>query len=177
MAIQKQLWVNSATPSVSKSLRLRYGNIDIAVNANGVSGDYFNVYGMSFREGNTFNDVQQQDRAQVVVLDANTRRQLFPNKANVVGEVVLVGNMPVIVIGVAEEKPSMYGNSNLLQVWLPYSTMSDRIMGQSWLNSITVRVKDGVDSDQAEQQLTRLLTLRHGKRLLHTEYGQRPENG
>lgn len=49
----------------------------------------------------------------MVVLDANTRRQLFPNKANVVGEVVLVGNMPVIVIGVAEEKPSMYGNSNL----------------------------------------------------------------
>ncbi|HIF2547594.1 TPA: macrolide ABC transporter ATP-binding protein/permease MacB [Salmonella enterica] len=164
VAIQKQPWVNSATPSVSKSLRLRYGNIDIAVNANGVSGDYFNVYGMSFREGNTFNAVQQQDRAQVVVLDANTRRQLFPNKANVVGEVVLVGNMPVIVIGVAEEKPSMYGNSNLLQVWLPYSTMSDRIMGQSWLNSITVRVKDGVDSDQAEQQLTRLLTLRHGKK-------------
>ncbi|WP_258210211.1 macrolide ABC transporter ATP-binding protein/permease [Salmonella enterica] len=143
VAIQKQPWVNSATPSVSKSLRLRYGNIDIAVNANGVSGDYFNVYGMSFREGNTFNAVQQQDRAQVVVL---------------------VGNMPVIVIGVAEEKPSMYGNSNLLQVWLPYSTMSDRIMGQSWLNSITVRVKDGVDSDQAEQQLTRLLTLRHGKK-------------
>ncbi|ENL8181913.1 macrolide ABC transporter ATP-binding protein/permease [Salmonella enterica] len=143
VAIQKQPWVNSATPSVSKSLRLRYGNIDIAVNANGVSGDYFNVYGMSFREGNTFNAVQQQDRAQVVVL---------------------VGNMPVIVIGVAEEKPSMYGNSNLLQIWLPYSTMSDRIMGQSWLNSITVRVKDGVDSDQAEQQLTRLLTLRHGKK-------------
>lgn len=164
VAIQKQPWVNSATPSVSKSLRLRYGNIDIAVNANGVSGDYFNVYGMSFREGNTFNAVQQQDRAQVVVLDANTRRQLFPNKANIVGEVVLVGNMPVIVIGMAEEKPSMYGNSNLLQVWLPYSTMSDRIMGQSWLNSITVRVKDGVDSDQAEQQLTRLLTLRHGKK-------------
>lgn len=164
VAIQKQPWVNSATPSVSKSLRLRYGNIDIAVNANGVSGDYFNVYGMSFSEGNTFNTVQQRDRAQVVVLDANTRRQLFPNKANVVGEVVLVGNMPVIVIGVAKEKQSMYGNSNLLQVWLPYSTMSDRIMGQSWLNSITVRVKDGVNSDLAEQQLTRLLTLRHGKK-------------
>ncbi len=39
-------WLTSAI-SVSKSLRLRYGNIDIAVNANGVSGDYFNVYGMS----------------------------------------------------------------------------------------------------------------------------------
>ena len=163
-ALKKQPWVSSVTPAVSKNLRLRYGNIDVAASANGVSGDYFNVYGMTFSEGTTFNAEQLAGRAQVVVLDSNTRRQLFPNKAKVVGEVVLVGNMPATVIGVAEEKQSMFGSSKILRVWLPYSTMSGRIMGQSWLNSITVRVKDGFDSDQAEQQLTRLLTLRHGKK-------------
>ncbi|HGY3714965.1 macrolide ABC transporter ATP-binding protein/permease MacB [Citrobacter sp. Res13-Sevr-PEB04-36] len=163
-AIQKQSWVSSVTPAVSKNLRLRYGNIDVAASANGVSGDYFNVYGMTFSEGTTFNAEQLNGRAQVVVLDSNTRRQLFPNKAKVVGEVVLVGNMPATVIGVAEEKQSMFGSSKILRVWLPYSTMSGRIMGQSWLNSITVRVKDGFDSTLAEQQLTRLLSLRHGKK-------------
>ena len=163
-ALQKQPWVSSVPPAVSKNLRLRYGNIDVAASANGVSGDYFNVYGMTFSEGTTFNAEQLAGRAQVVVLDSNTRRQLFPNKAKVVGEVVLVGNMPATVIGVAEEKQSMFGSSKILRVWLPYSTMSGRIMGQSWLNSITVRVKDGFDSAQAEQQLTRLLTLRHGKK-------------
>lgn len=163
-AIQKQPWVTSATPAVSQNLRLRYGNIDVAASANGVSGDYFNVYGMTFSEGNTFNREQLNGRAQVVVLDSNTRRQLFPNKAKVVGEVILVGNMPATVIGVAEEKQSMFGSSKILRVWLPYSTMSGRVMGQSWLNSITVRVKEGFDSAQAEQQLTRLLTLRHGKK-------------
>lgn len=163
-AIQKQPWVSSATPAVSQNLRLRYANIDVAASANGVSGDYFNVYGMSFSEGNTFNREQLNGRAQVVVLDKNTRRQLFPNKTTVVGEVILVGNMPATVIGVAEEKQSMFGSSKILRVWLPYSTMSGRVMGQSWLNSITVRVKEGFDSDQAEQQLTRLLTLRHGKK-------------
>ncbi|QLR76920.1 macrolide ABC transporter ATP-binding protein/permease MacB [Citrobacter freundii] len=163
-ALRKQPWVSSVTPAVSKNLRLRYGNVDVAASANGVSGDYFNVYGMTFSEGTTFNAEQLAGRAQVVVLDRNTRRQLFPNKAKVVGEVVLVGNMPATVIGVAEEKQSMFGSSQILRVWLPYSTMSGRIMGQSWLNSITVRVKDGFDSAQAEQQLTRLLTLRHGKK-------------
>lgn len=54
---------------------------------------------------------------------------------------ILVGNMPARVIGVAEEKQSMFGSSKVLRVWLPYSTMSGRVMGQSWLNSITVRVK------------------------------------
>ncbi|NDO79982.1 macrolide ABC transporter permease/ATP-binding protein MacB [Citrobacter sp. NCU1] len=163
-AIQKQPWVSSATPAVSQNLRVRYANIDVAASANGVSGDYFNVYGMSFSEGNTFNREQLNGRAQVVVLDNNTRRQLFPNKTTVVGEVILVGNMPATVIGVAEEKQSMFGSSKILRVWLPYSTMSGRVMGQSWLNSITVRVKEGFESAQAEQQLTRLLTLRHGKK-------------
>ncbi len=164
LAIQKQPWVRSATPSVSQNLRLRYDNIDIAASANGVSGQYFNVYGMTFSEGASFNAEQEKGRAQVVVLDSNTRRQLFPNKASVVGEVILVGNMPATVIGVAQEKQSMFGSSKILRVWLPYTTISGRIMGQSWLNSITVRVKDGYSSEQAEQQLTRLLNLRHGKK-------------
>ncbi|WP_313626626.1 macrolide ABC transporter ATP-binding protein/permease MacB [Kosakonia sp.] len=163
-AIQKQPWVKSATPAVSQNLRLRYGNIDVAASANGVSGQYFNVYGMTFSEGASFNEEQLKGRAQVVVLDSNTRRQLFPNKASVVGEVILVGNMPATVIGVAEEKQSMFGSSKILRVWLPYSTISGRIMGQSWLNSITVRVNEGYSSEQAEQQLTRLLSLRHGKK-------------
>lgn len=164
VSLQKQPWVSSATPTVSQSLRLRYGNIDVAASASGVSGQYFNVYGMSFSEGATFNDEQLNGRAQVVVLDSNSRRQLFPDKKQVVGEVILVGNMPATVIGVADEKQSMFGSSKTLRVWMPYTTMSGRIMGQSWLNSITVRVKDGYDSAQAEEQLTRLLTLRHGKK-------------
>ena len=163
-AIAKQPWVRSATPALSQNLRLRYGNVDVAASANGVSGQYFNVYGMTFSEGTTFNDVQLSGRAQVVVLDANARRQLFPNKSSVVGEIILVGNMPATVIGVAEEKQSMFGSSKILRAWLPYNTMAGRMMGQSWLNSITVRVNEGYDSQQAEQQLTRLLMLRHGKK-------------
>lgn len=164
LAIEKQSWVSSVTPSVSKNLRVRAGNIDVAASVQGIVQHYFNVYGMTFSEGNTFNDVQAAERSQVVVLDSNTRRQLFPNKASVVGEVILVGNMPATVIGVADEKQSMFGSSKILRVWLPYSTMSGRVMGQSWLNSITVRVKEGYDSSIAEEQLTRLLNLRHGKK-------------
>lgn len=148
-----------------KSLRLRANNIDVAASAEGVGPQYFNVYGMTFSEGNTFNELQLNSRAQVVVLDSNTRRQLFPNKAKVVGEVILVGNMPATVIGVADEKQSMFGSSKILRVWLPYTTMAGRVMGQSWLNSITVRVHEGYDSETAEKQLLRLLELRHGKKM------------
>lgn len=163
-AIASQPWVHSATPAVSKNLRLRYGNRDAAASVNGVSGQYFNVYGMDFSQGGPFNNEQLESRAQVAVIDENTRRQLFPDKLNVVGEVVLVGNMPATIIGVTKEKQSMFGSSKVLRVWLPWSTVAGRISGQSWLNTITVRVKDGYESAEAERQLTRLLELRHGKR-------------
>ncbi len=42
---------------------------------------------------------------------------------------ILVGNMPARVIGVAEEKQSMFGSSKVLRVWLPYSTMSGELWG------------------------------------------------
>lgn len=163
-AIERQPWVESATPSISSNLRLRYGNVDAAASVNGVNSQYFNVYGMTMSQGTAFNNEQLAGRAQVVVLDSNSKRQLFPNKANVVGEVILVGNMPATVIGVAEEKQSMFGSSKVLRVWLPYDTMASRVMGQSWLNSITVRIKDGYASHEAEQQLNRILELRHGKK-------------
>ena len=168
LAIQKQPWVRSATPAVSKSLRLRSNNIDVSASAEGVGAQYFNVYGMTFSEGNTFNEVQLNDRAQVAVLDSNTRRQLFPDKASVVGQVILVGNIPVTVIGVADEKPGMFGSSKLLRVWLPYTTMAGRVMGQLWLNSITVRVNEGYDSALADRQIIQLLSLRHGKKDVFT---------
>lgn len=162
-AILKQPWVSSATASISSNLRLRYGNIDVAASVNGVSGDYFNVYGMTISQGTSFNNEQMFERAQVVVIDENSRRQLFPNKTQVVGEVILVGNVPATVIGVAAEKQSMFGSSKVLRVWLPYSTMANRVMGQRWLNSITVRVKEGYSSQDAERQLNQLLNLRHGQ--------------
>jgi macrolide transport system ATP-binding/permease protein len=49
--------VSSATPAVSKSLRLRANNIDVAASAEGVGAQYFNVYGMTFSEGNTLPNI------------------------------------------------------------------------------------------------------------------------
>lgn len=166
--IQSQPWVSSVTPSVSQSLRLRYGNINVAARAYGVSGDYFNVYGMLLSEGQTFNAEQQVGKAQVVILDSNARRKLFPNKFSVVGEVVLIGNLPAVVIGVMDEKQPTFSSGKDLRVWLPYTTLSERIMGRSWLDSITVRVKDGYDSALAEEQIVSLLTLFHGKKNFFT---------
>ncbi|RTF38348.1 FtsX-like permease family protein, partial [Serratia marcescens] len=163
-ALREQPYISALSPSISSSMRLRLGNVDAAANVNGVSEQFFRVYGMSFTQGVGIDSMQVQSQAQTVVIDANTQRRLFPHQKNVVGEVILVGNMPATVVGVAKEKQSMFGSSKTLNVWVPYSTMANRLMGNNYFDSITVRIRDGYDSKEAEQQLSRLLTLRHGKK-------------
>lgn len=163
-ALREQPYVNALSPTIGSSMRLRLGNVDVAANVNGVSEQFFQVYGMAFTQGTGINALQVQSLAQTVVIDENTQRRLFPHQENVVGEVILVGNMPATVVGVAKQKQSMFGSNKTLNVWVPYSTMANRLMGNAYFDAITVRIRDGYNSQEAEHQLMRLLTLRHGKK-------------
>ncbi|MFZ1875362.1 MAG: macrolide ABC transporter ATP-binding protein/permease MacB [Chania sp.] len=163
-ALREQPYVSALSPRIGSSMRLRFGNIDVAASVTGVSEQFFRVYGMEFTQGTGIDPMQVQSQAQIVVIDANTQRRLFPYQKNVVGEVILVGNMPATVVGVAKEKQSMFGSSQALSVWVPYTTMANRLVGKDSFDAITVRIHEGYNSQEAEQQLTRLLTLRHGKK-------------
>ncbi|WP_413502614.1 macrolide ABC transporter ATP-binding protein/permease MacB [Serratia proteamaculans] len=167
-ALREQPYVNALSPTIASSMRLRLGNVDVAANVTGVSEQFFRVYGMTFTQGIGIDQLQVQSQSQTVVIDANTQRRLFPHQKDVVGQVILVGNMPATVVGVAKEKQSMFGSSKTLNVWVPYSTMANRLMGNAYFDSITVRIREGYNSQEAEQQLTRLLTLRHGKKDIFT---------
>lgn len=166
LVLRQQRYVDGATPSLSATLRLRYGNIDIPATVEGVSPQYFAVMGMMFSAGATFQSWQMRDTFPVVVVDDNTYRRLFPHQPDVrrvIGKTVLIGAIPATIVGVAQDKKTLFGSGKNLRVWLPYSTMNHRLMRQNWLSSISVRLRDGYNSEDAEQRITRLLTLRHGK--------------
>ncbi|QHB32177.1 macrolide ABC transporter ATP-binding protein/permease MacB [Yersinia canariae] len=167
-ALKAQSYVSAVSPTIAGSMRLRYGNIDVAASVSGVSEQYFRVYGMKLEQGTAITSEQVERQSQVVVIDLNTQRRLFPHIKDVVGQVILIGNMPATVVGVVEEKQSMFGSSKALRVWVPYSTMASRLMGRSYFDSITIRIKEGYSSKEAEQQLVRLLTMRHGKKDIFT---------
>ncbi len=163
-ALGAQPYVKDVSPAISGSMRLRFGNTDVPANVAGVSEQYFGVFGMTMSEGTTLSSEQMQAQSQVVVIDQNTLRLLFPDQKKVVGKVILIGNMPATIVGVAAEKKMMFGGGNSLRVWIPYTTMGTRLKGQSWFDQITVRIRDNYNSKEAEQQVTRLLELRHGKK-------------
>lgn len=160
-AISEQFFVDSVTPEVGTSVVLRYGNIKLSGSIQGVGNQYFRVKGIKLVQGVVFNSDDLLRQAQVVVIDHNTRKKLFPYEQNVIGKVILLGALPCTVIGVTEENKSSFGMSENLQVWVPYTTAMSRLLGQQYLSNITVRIKDGVDTQVAETVLIKQLTTRH----------------
>nr|WP_272902954.1 macrolide ABC transporter ATP-binding protein/permease MacB [Xenorhabdus sp. Sc-CR9] len=164
-AIKSQYYVQAVSPEIAQSGNLRHGNVDAGVSISGVDGDFFRVYAMKFSQGMPFTPEMIYQQAQVVIIDDNTRKKLFPYQHDVIGKDLLLDNMLLTVVGVIERGPRFYGNS--LQIWLPYSTMNSRMLNQDYLGSIVIRVKDGYSSDEAEEKITQLLAFRHGKKDFH----------
>ncbi|AOK20296.1 macrolide transporter [Burkholderia cepacia] len=163
-ALAEQPYVDSATPETSRTLLLRYRNVDVNALVSGVGDRFFQARGMKLALGVAFDEDAVRRQVQVAVIDQNTRRKLFGATRNPIGEVILVDNVPCVVIGVTADKKSAFGSVKSLNVWVPYTTASGRLFGQRYLDSITVRVRDGQPSQAAEQSLTKLITQRHGRK-------------
>ncbi|HFQ5650623.1 TPA: MacB family efflux pump subunit [Yersinia enterocolitica] len=161
-ALAQQGYIHSVTPTVSTSTTLRYSNKSVSGTVNGVGEQYFLVRGYTLAQGMAFNRTGVDNLMQEAVIDENTRDKLFPNGENPLGKVILLGSLPCRVIGVAAKKQSGFGSDENLNVWIPYTTAMKRMLGQSYLKSITVRVNDDIDLANAEQGVTKLLTQRHG---------------
>lgn len=160
-ALAQQSYVDSVTPRLSTSVELRYRNMDVSASVNGVGDQYFRVYGYEMESGRAFDADNIRRITQVCVIDQNTKKRLFGESGEAVGQVIILGSVPCRVIGVTKEKQSVFGNSETLNIWVPYTTAMHRIMGQSYLGSITVRVNDGAPMQAAEQGIQKLLTRRH----------------
>ncbi|WP_448872643.1 MacB family efflux pump subunit [Desulfobulbus propionicus] len=162
-ALARQPYVDTVTPMVTKSVTLLYRNISVTAQVNGVGEDYFRVKGLELAEGQQFDRTSVRTTAQDVVIDENTRRSLFTDHPGpVLGQVIMLGTMPCRIIGVTSKKDTTFGDTDSLNVWVPYTTAMTRLTGQQYLRSIIVRVADNVTTTVAEQSAVRLLTQRHG---------------
>jgi macrolide transport system ATP-binding/permease protein len=166
-ALKAQVYVDSASPATGGSQLLRYRNATANASVNGVSEQYFRVKGYDIADGIAFtaDDVKQQ--AQVVVIDQNTRKKFFATE-DPIGKVLFIGSLPCRVIGITKEKEGPMGSSSNLEVWIPYSSAMSRLLGQQYFSSITVRVKDGISNQIAEQSITKLITQRHSRKDFYT---------
>lgn len=158
--LSQQSFVESTTPNSNQSGTIVYRNTEVTGSVRGVGEQYFDVKGLTLHAGRFFNADEVNQAAQVIVIDPNTQKDL--NLSQPIGKVILVAKKPLTIIGVAEESNRM--NQSSLTMWTPYTTLMQRISGAKQIDSLTVKIKDNVESQTAEKRITELLTAKHGKK-------------
>jgi macrolide transport system ATP-binding/permease protein len=156
--------VAMAVPETNSSSLLRFGNQDLTVTAVGTGEDFPQVHDWPPQTGVFFSAEHVKSYAQVVVFGQTVVKNLFPDGTNPLGQYVLIGSAPFLVIGVLSSKGlTPRGDDMDNSVWLPYTTAGARIFGQRFFNDIVVRVKPDADMNVVQAGLHTLLIKRHGK--------------
>ncbi|WEK05033.1 MAG: MacB family efflux pump subunit [Candidatus Devosia phytovorans] len=161
-ALASQPYADSISPQVSASATVLFRNTSSNATVTGVGEGYFQVNGRTFDEGVGFNQTSVTQRTQEAVIDQNAADAFFINGEAPIGQVILLGNVPVRVIGVVANVSGFGPGGNSANVYVPYTTAMDRILGQSFLSQIAIRVSDDYSMSQAEADITELLTRLHG---------------
>lgn len=163
IALSKQSYVQSVTPNSSSSGTLVYGNQTFSsTSLKGVGEQYFDVDGLTLKQGMLFSAQDVTENNQVALIDESAKKSIFPNE-NPLGKVVMFNKRPLRIIGVVSDK-QMGGPSSSLNLYAPYTTVMNKISGSKKISSITVKVSDEVNTTVAEKGITELLTQRHGKK-------------
>ena len=160
-ALLGQPYLAGASPEIGSSGQLRYRNKTNSGSVSGVGNDYFKVKGMTLVSGRLLEWQDIQQRAAVAVVDKKSITSLL-GKDDPVGKVVLVGTLPVRIVGVVSQETGFGPTSQSVNIWLPYSAVMSRLISQHHFSQITIRVKDGVQPALAEQAVIELITQRHG---------------
>lgn len=160
--LKQQDYVDSVTPGVNTSGTLTYDNQSLSAQLYGVGDQYFDVRGIKLAFGRLFNEDDVTQNSQVVVIDDNTKNKLFADGTNPLGKVILFNKRPLRIIGVTEPNNNGFSDSDSLQLFTPYTTLMNRISGSKYITSVTVKVKDNVNSQTAEKGIIELLKVRHG---------------
>ncbi|WP_025235963.1 MacB family efflux pump subunit [Mannheimia sp. USDA-ARS-USMARC-1261] len=161
LTLSRQNYVESTTPSSNVNATLIYGNTAVTGSVRGVGEEFMDVKGLKLISGRFFTAEEVKNVAQVIVIDPNTQKDLgLPNPVE--GEIILVDKKPLQIIGVAQQANAM--NQTSLTLWSPYSTIMQRVSGAKQIDSLTVKIKDNVESQTAEKSITELLIARHGKK-------------
>ncbi|MGD9864861.1 MAG: ABC transporter permease, partial [Pseudodonghicola sp.] len=107
-----QDYADSVSPAVSNTASVIYRNVEASSAVKGVSGDYFQVHAYEAVTGDVFDSQDVTDLSQVAVIDEDTRDTFFDAGSDPIGQVLLLGRVPVRVIGVVRSTGATFGPSS-----------------------------------------------------------------
>ncbi|MBQ6411540.1 MAG: ABC transporter permease [Atopobiaceae bacterium] len=132
-------WANAQVSSDTKQVD---GQIQ------GVKGVYFQAMGTRFAQGRGFTEAEEASGALMAVMDQGSVRTLFGSSdEQVVGRTIKVGNDQYTIVGVTESQ-NMGRGGDYVQLYLPFTTVTNRITGWEYIDQCFGFASEDTDIDQ-----------------------------
>lgn len=153
--------VNLVAPSVSKQYQIVYGNKNWTTTVQGTTPEYADVRNYELGNGSFFTNQDVDTRARFAVIGNTVSENLF-GEISPIGQMIRINKAPFKVIGVLKSKGQSAGGMDQDDmVLVPLTTAQERLLGITYLHSISVQAVDGDVINQVQEDITTLLRTRH----------------
>ncbi|MCZ6159830.1 MacB family efflux pump subunit [Campylobacter ureolyticus] len=158
-----QNYLDYSTPNTSTSGVITYKNLSLNANLRGGGVNSLAVNGIEIQTGRSFELSDIANSSSVVIIDQNTKNSFFKDE-DPLGKNIFFNQKPLKIIGIAKEDENAFGGSDNLRLYAPFSTVINKITGDRHIHSITVKVKDDINAQLAEEAIVSILTQKHEKK-------------
>jgi putative ABC transport system permease protein len=162
LAIQTQLQgVTAVSPENRTRTQVIAGNQNWNTSVQGESPQYLQIRQWELAEGEMFDSQAVRQATKVCVIGNTVKQELFPDM-DPMGKLMDIGGVPCQIIGVLQPKGlSPMGQDQDDLVIVPYTTESQRIYHEDWVDTILVQAVSQPAMPIVQQEIVSLLNQRH----------------
>jgi putative ABC transport system permease protein len=162
MAIATLPHVTAVSPIVSVRTQVVAAGENWQTTISGVAPSYTYIRNWPLASGTFFSQADVNSAAKVAVLGQTVIANLFPPGTNPVGQTVMVRGVPFVVVGTLTPKgQSGVGQDQDDTIVMPYTSVLERLTGQTTLGSMDVTADSAANVDLVQSEATTLLETRH----------------
>ncbi|MGI6263040.1 MAG: ABC transporter permease [Succiniclasticum sp.] len=168
-AIEKNVdGIKYVAPMVQSTYQLVQGNQNWYSTVMGTTPNILEIRDYTVAEGRNINDRDMSSAERNCVIGQTIVENLFPD-GNAMGKMIRINSAPFKVIGILEEKgQSANGQDQDDIVIIPLTTAQRRVMGITYIRSITIQAQNENVINDVQAEVEQLLRIRH--RIKDTDY-------
>lgn len=153
-------FVDNAMPRTSSSGTLIYANTSSSASVRAGTEMILKISSVELKSGRNFTKDDIQNSASVIIIDENTQKTFFKD-SDPLGKIMIFNKRPFMVIGVGKRDEGAFSDGSL-SIYMPYTTLANKVTGSHKIRSIVVSIAPGVNSQLAEHAISEILKIRRG---------------
>jgi putative ABC transport system permease protein len=151
-----------STPVVRTSGQLIAGGQNWRTTVWGVYPDYFPIRNLDVQFGSLFTTTENRSAQKVCVIGATVTKYLFGEGTDPTGRQIRINKIPFLVVGqIAPKGQNAWGQDQDDIVIAPFTTVQERMMTITYINSIMVSATSEKMIPEATDEITQVLKERH----------------